>query len=242
MGRNTTNSTINNLNIPSRVLSKSPNANFVQGRLGRQFGNVSSVTTAQVQKSNADKEEAKRQKIRSQQYANNEKAIFKLLEEIAAIELDLLKAGYDTDKKIEALVQSGRIASAEYQKAIKLLEKRGDLGIAKQAAAYQLGEAKLNHKASQDLQFMQHKHGLDINAINAAYAQKKQLATTGQAARIAQSNQQQLQMAAFKNEIKGLPGSSLSQGQPVFAGGGYGGNSGDGASGFWNGVKRMIGF
>lgn len=231
-----------NLNIPSRVISKSQNAGFVQGRLGRQFGNVSNVTMAQVQKSNADKEEAKRQKIRSQQYAKNEKAIFAILEEIAKIELDLLNAGYDTDKKIEALVQSGRIKSAEYQKAIKLLEKRGDLGIAKQAAAYQLGETKLNHKASQDLQFMQHKHGLDINAINAAYAQKKALATTGQAARIAQSNQQQLQMAAFRNEIKGLPGSNSSQGQPVFAGGGYGGSSAGGGGGFWNGFKRMIGF
>lgn len=231
-----------NLNIQSRVISQSMNAGVVQQNLGRKFGNVTSVTTAQVQQSNADKEEAKRQKIRSQQYANNEKAIFKLLEEIAQIEIDLLQAGYDTDKKISALVQSGRIKSAEYQKAIKLLEKKGDLGIARQAAQYQLGANKLNHRASQDLQLDQHKYVLDINAINAAYAQKKSLATTGQSQRIAQSNQRQLEMAAFRNEIKAFPGGSSQeqkqgQAQLVFSGG----NGGTGNN-FWSGLKKIIGW
>jgi hypothetical protein len=218
----------------------------VQQKLGRNFGNITSVTTAQVQKSNADKVEAQKQKVRSQQFANNEKAIFRLLEEIAAIELDLLKAGYDSDKKIEALVQSGRVSSAEYQKAILLLQRKGDLGIARQASLYQLGENKLNHKASQDLEFDQHKHTLDINAINASYAQKKALATQGQTTRIAQSNQRQLEMAAFRREVKALPGGySSNQGQLGGGSGGYSGlNAGGGGGGnsLWSGFKKMIGW
>lgn len=235
-----------NLNIPSRVIAKSPNAGFVQGRLGRNFAGVASVTTAQVQKSNADAAEAARQKVRSQQYATNEKKIFLLLEDIAKIELDLLKAGYDTDKKIEALVQSGRIASAQYQKAIRLLELKGDLGIAREAASSQLGEARLRHASAQELGYQQHKHVLDLQAIDQAYARKKALATTNQALQISQTNQRQLEMAAFRREVKALPGGSSSQ--PAlggWSGGGsnYGGSGGGGAiGGFMSGVKKFFGF
>ena len=234
-----------NLNIPSRVISKSQNAGYLQQRLGVEFGNVTTVTTEDVKRSNGDLEEAKRQKLRSGKFAQNKKALFIILEDIARIELDLLRAGYDSDKKIEALVQTGVVASAEYQKAIQLMELRGKLGVAKQALSYQLGVTKLGHKASQEGGLMQHKHTLDINAINASYAHKKQLATQGQATRLAQGSQRQLAMAAFKNELKALPGESSQQALPGYSGGyggGYGGGGGGGGGGFWSGLKKMIGF
>lgn len=243
MGKRTDNSVISNLNIPSRVISKSQNAGFVQQRLGRNFSNVASVTTAQVQQSNADAAEAARQKIRSQQFSANEKKIFKLLEEIAEIELDLLKAGYDSDKKIEALVQSGMIASAQYQKAIMLLELKGKLGIAREAAAYQLGQAKLTHQSAQQLGYMQHKHTLDLSAIDRAYANKKALATTNQSVQIAQTNQRQLEMAAFRREVKALPGGSSQSAIGGWSSGSGGSVGGGGAiGGFMSGVKKFFGF
>ena len=247
MGRNGSNTA--NLNIPSRVIAKSQNAGYVQQRLGVNFGNVSSVTTEDVKKSNGDLEEAKRQKLRSAKFVQNQKALFKLLEDIARLELELLRAGYDTDKKIEALVQTGMIASAEYQKAIQLLELRGQIGIAKQAVSFQLGAAKLGHKATQEVGLMQHKHQLDITTINAVYAQKKALATQGQNLRIAQGNQKQLNMAAFKAELNSLPGDSQYQNQGALpgytsngGGGLFGGGGGGGGGGFWSGFKKMLGF
>jgi hypothetical protein len=232
-----------NLNIQPRVFNKSMNAQKMQTNLGRDLSMVSSVTTAQVQKSNADREEAKKQKIRSAQFSKNEQAIMALLLDIARIEKDLVLAGYNTDAKIEALIQDGRIASAKYQKAILLQEKRGELGIAAHAAGYQLDAAKMMHKAGQNLQYLQHKYGLDIKLIDAVYAQKKTLATADHGKRLAQSNQRQLAMAAFKEEVKGLPGSSSSS-QPILQGGGGGnwaGNSG-GGGGFWSGLKKMFSF
>lgn len=246
MGRNSNNSVINNLKIQPRVFNGSMNAGRMQGNLGRNLSQVTSVTTAQVKQSNADLQAAKEQKIRSAKFAQNEQKIMDLLLEIARIEKELLEAGYNTDAKIEALIQDGKIASAKYQKAILLQEKRGQLGIAAQAAGYQLDATKMMHKAAQGLQFMQHKHGLDIKLIDAVYAQKKQLATQAQGQRLAQSNQKQLQMAAFRAEINGLPAANS---QPVLMGG-SGGNwsnnsysqSNSGGNSFWNGVKKLFSF
>jgi len=245
--KNTSNSVINNLNIQPRVFNGSMNAGRIQTNLGRNLSRVTSVTTADVKRSNADLQAAKEQKMRSAKFSQNEQAIMNLLVEITRIELDLLRAGYDTDKKIEALIQDGKIDSAKYQKAILLQEKRGQLGIAAQAVGYQLDATKMMHKAAQGLQFMQHKHGLDIKLIDATYAQKKQLATQAQGARLAQSSQRQLEQAAFRAELNGLPGSGS---QPGLMGGGGNwsnnnysrGNTGNGDGGWLGGLKKLFSF
>lgn len=247
MGRNANNSAINNLNIQSRVFNASPNSGRMQQNLGRNLAQVPRVTTAQVKQSNADLQAAREQKQRSTKFSQNEKAIMALLLDIANIEAELLKAGYDTDAKIEALIQTGRIDSAKYQKAVLLQQKRGDLGIAAQAAGFQLDSTKMMHKAAQGLQFMQHKHGLDIKMIDAVYAQKKQLATQAQGQRLGQSSQRQLEMAAFRAELNGLPGSGS---QPALMGSASGDNwsnnnnysRANSGGGWLGGIKKLFSF
>lgn len=240
MGKNNRNGSGENrqsLGWTSRVLSGSPNAARVQQNLGVNFNNIANVTTAEVAASADELREAKRQKIRVQEFKKNQEKIITIRAEIEALTLELLSHGYKTDVQIEKLVQSGLKKSAQYQTAILLQQRKGELKVAETAAKHVLNMNLAAQNSVGAVQLATHKHGLSVQQITQSYAQKKLAASSNQQAQIAQSNQRRLEDAQFRAELKGTSA------QPALSGAGFGAaGSGNNGGGFLSGIKQIFKF
>lgn len=198
----------------SRVLAGSPNAGLVQKKLGVNFNNAASVTVEDVKAAENEATETKRLKKRVKLYVGHKKKAMANRLEVEKAILDLLKAGYDTDVKIELLVRSGLKSSALYQAAVLLQQFKGTIDVAEVQNKHILDKEKAGTKARENANLQQYKHGLTLNQISASYAAKKQLASTKQSANLEAQKNRQAEEAAYDAQLTG-------KGVSVGGGGGF---------------------
>lgn len=191
------------LGMNSRIFPGSPNAARMQSQLGVNVSHASTVTTEQVAESYKRRKAARIQLKNTTSFVQNEKEVMDLWLKIEEKTLELLKHGYDTDIKVEKLVQSGLKSSAAYQAAIQLEQLRGQMAVALTGKKFQLDSQKLGHQAKQEAQFLIYKYGLSIQQINASIAQKMVLAAQNQQRAIASKAQAQLEAAQHSAAMRG---------------------------------------
>jgi len=153
----------------SRVIAQNPASGMLNQNLGSNVAEASSCTDEQVRALSIKAKEYQAQLVRSKIYKESQIKIWEVQGKIERLMLELLEAGYKTDKDINDCIAKGIEGGAKYKAAIELRKLQAQLKIRETEANFNADSGLATAKNAGAIGLISARYGIDLQFLQQGY-------------------------------------------------------------------------